>query len=63
VGTLNPSGFSFFSLSIFGRELLSQRALIDFVESIARAEAKKTLANLAYNIDCLIFHERRAAVG
>jgi hypothetical protein len=29
---------------------------------IARAEAKITLANLAYNIDRLIFHERRAAV-
>ena len=30
---------------------------------IARAEAKITLANLAYNIDRLIFHERRAAMG
>jgi IS5 family transposase len=28
---------------------------------IARAEAKLTLANLAYNMDRLIFHERRAA--
>jgi len=30
---------------------------------LARAEAKITLANLAYNIDRLIFHERRAAAG
>jgi len=30
---------------------------------IARAEAKITLANLAYNMDRLIFHERRAAAA
>ena len=30
---------------------------------IARAEAKLTLANIAYNMDRLIFHERRAAMG
>ena len=30
---------------------------------IKRAEAKLTLANLAYNMDRLIFHERRAATG
>jgi IS5 family transposase len=30
---------------------------------IARAEAKLTLANLAYNFDRLIFHERRKAMG
>lgn len=30
---------------------------------IKRAEAKLTLANLAYNMDRLIFHERRAAAG
>jgi IS5 family transposase len=30
---------------------------------LARAEAKLTLANLAYNFDRLIFHERRAAIG
>jgi len=30
---------------------------------LARAEAKLTLANIAYNFDRLIFHERRAAVG
>jgi len=30
---------------------------------IVRADAKITLANLAYNIDRLIFHERRAAMG
>jgi hypothetical protein len=28
-----------------------------------RAEAKVTLANLAYNMSRLIFHERRAAMG
>lgn len=30
---------------------------------LARAEAKLTLANLAYNFDRLIFHERRHVVG
>ena len=30
---------------------------------IARAEAKLTLANIAYNMDRLIFHERRMATG
>ena len=30
---------------------------------IARAEAKLTLANLAYNFDRLIFHESRNAIG
>jgi hypothetical protein len=30
---------------------------------IARAQAKLTLANLAYNFDRLIFHERCAAPG
>ena len=30
---------------------------------IKRAEAKITLANLAYNIKRLLFHERRAAAG
>ena len=30
---------------------------------IERAEAKLTLANLAYNFDRLIFHERRGAMG
>jgi hypothetical protein len=30
---------------------------------IARATAKVTLANLAYNMDRLIFHERRSAMG
>ena len=35
-----------------------------FVRTIglARAEAKPTFANLAYNFDRLIFHERHAAV-
>ena len=30
---------------------------------IKRAEARITLANLAYNMHRLIFHERRAAMG
>jgi len=30
---------------------------------LARAEAKLTLANLAYDFDRLIFHERRRAMG
>ena len=30
---------------------------------IKRAEAKLTLANIAYNMDRLVFHERRAAMG
>ena len=30
---------------------------------LARAEAKLTLANLAYNFDRLIFHERKAVMG
>lgn len=30
---------------------------------LARAEAKLTLANLAFNFDRLIFHERRSAMG
>ena len=36
-----------------------------FVRTIglARAEAKLTLANIAYNFDRLIFHERRRATG
>ena len=30
---------------------------------LARAEAKLTLVNIAYNMDRLVFHERRAAAG
>ena len=30
---------------------------------LARAETKLTLANLAYNFDRLIFHERRSAMA
>jgi hypothetical protein len=30
---------------------------------LTRAEAKLTLANLAYNMDLLIFHERRRRTG
>ena len=31
-----------------------------FIRTLKRAEAKLTLANLAYNMDRLIFHDRRA---
>lgn len=36
-----------------------------FIRTIGlrRAEAKISLANLAYNIDGLLFHKRRAATG
>ena len=36
-----------------------------FIRTIgpAKAEAKLTLANLPYNFDRLIFHERRTAMG
>ncbi len=36
-----------------------------FIRTIGlkRAEARLTLANLAYNMDRLIFHERRATAG
>lgn len=30
---------------------------------LARAQAKLTLANIAYNFDRLIFHEQRKAMG
>jgi len=47
---------------VFARQK-DQMALFVRTIGIVRAEAKITLANLAYNIDRLIFHERRAAVG
>ena len=47
---------------VFARQK-DQMGLFVRTIGIARAEAKVTLANLAYNIDRLIFHERRAAVG
>ncbi|MEW9856593.1 transposase [Novosphingobium sp. M1R2S20] len=34
-----------------------------FIRSLARAEAKLTLRNLAYNFNRLIFHERREIMG
>lgn len=36
-----------------------------FIRTIGlkRAEAKLTLANIAYNMDRLVFHERRTAMG
>ncbi|WP_343527276.1 hypothetical protein [Sphingomonas sp.] len=42
---------------------MDQIGLFIRIIGIARAEVKAGLANLAYNIDRLIFHERRAAMG
>jgi len=47
---------------VFARQK-DQMGLFVRTIGIARAEAKITLANLAYNIDRLIFHERRATMG
>lgn len=47
---------------VFARQK-DQMGLFVRTIGIVRAEAKITLANLAYNIDRLIFHERRAAMG
>ena len=47
---------------VFARQK-NQMALFIRTIGISRAEAKITLANLVYNIDRLIFHERRAAMG
>ena len=47
---------------VFARQK-DQMGLFVRTIGIVRAEAKITLANLAYNIDRLIFHERRAATG
>ena len=47
---------------VFARQK-DQMGLFISTISIVRAEAKITLANLAYNIDRLIFHERRTATG
>ena len=47
---------------VFARQK-DQMGLFIRTIGLRRAEAKITLANLAYNIDRLIFHERRAATG
>jgi IS5 family transposase len=47
---------------VFGREK-DQMGLFISTIGIVRAEAKITLANLAYNIDRLISHNWRAATG
>lgn len=47
---------------VFARQK-DQMGLFIRTIGIARAEAKITLANLAYNIDRLLFQERRAATG
>lgn len=47
---------------VFARQK-DQMGLFIRTIGIARAEAKIALANIAYNIDRLVFHERRAATG
>jgi transposase len=47
---------------VFARQKDQMRLFIRTI-GIARAETKITLANIAYNIDRLIFHERRTAMG
>ena len=47
---------------VFARQK-DQMGLFIRTIGLRRADAKITLANLAYNIDRLIFHERRAATG
>ena len=47
---------------VFARQK-DQMALFIRTIGIVRAETKITLANLAYNIDRLVFHERRTATG
>ena len=47
---------------VFARQK-DQMALFIRTIGIARAETKITLANLVYNIDRLVFHERRTAMG
>jgi hypothetical protein len=47
---------------VFARQKDQMRLVIRTI-GIARATAKVTLANLAYNMDRLVFHERRAATG
>lgn len=47
---------------VFARQK-DQMGLFIRTIGIARAETKITLANLVYNIDRLIFHERRTAMG
>jgi IS5 family transposase len=47
---------------VFARQK-AQMALFIRTIGIARAQAKITLANLAYNLERLIFHEHRAAAG
>jgi IS5 family transposase len=47
---------------VFARQK-DQMGLFIRTIGIGRAEAKIALANIAYNIDRLVFHERRAATG
>ena len=47
---------------VFARQK-DQMDLVIRTIGITRATVKVTLANLAYNMDRLVFHERRAAMG
>lgn len=47
---------------VFARQK-DQMDLVIRTIGLARATAKVTLANLAYNMDRLVFLERRAAIG
>jgi IS5 family transposase len=47
---------------VFAQQKAQMRLFISTI-CIKRAEAKITLANLAYNMNRLIFHERRATMG
>jgi len=47
---------------VFARQKTRYGLFIRII-GLARAEAKLTLANIAYNFDRLIFHERLAAAG
>ena len=58
-----PSALQFARVEhVFARQK-DQMGLFIRTIGIARAEAKISLANIVYNIDRLIFHERRAATG
>jgi hypothetical protein len=47
---------------VFGHQKMRFGLVIRTI-GLARAEAKLTLANIAYNFDRLVFHERRAVVA
>jgi hypothetical protein len=54
------------ALPVFGyKSHISIDRRYGFIRTIGikRAEAKRTLAHLAYNVDRLVFHERRATTA